>query len=377
MKETNNSQCQHSHSPQELLRLLQSQVHAHAHTHTHTNCQCHSGNNNNTNEENISYKKQYMREKYIFIPIILIKMFLSFYLYEKYFSYGLGKDLDIKYSQKSIFIFMIYLVILYGLAVFSSAAQTNINKYTILNINKKKELINLKQNFTICPFCHSAKFVRNSHCRLCNKCITFRDHHCPFVNNCVGFNNIQYFINFCFWGSYGIYFDMCSYFSFKYINLSIWVRIIFIIDFILNIVFLISLIGILLRSLFAIYNNRTYIETVRQIGIEVKCPFIDCFKEKNKLRVNNIFNTGFLNHLFYLVGPTLLHFILPLPKFKNYILDENCIIFEKTKSPDRLHLIKYKIKNNPNYIKDEIDKPSSPDEYIKLCHHYYDGKIIV
>ena len=69
--------------------------------------------------------------------------------------------------------------------------------------------------------------------------------------------------------------------------------------------------------------------------------------------------------------------ILPLPKFKNYILDENCAIFGKAKSPDRLQMVKLKIKNNPNYIRDEIDIPSSPDNYIKLCHYYYGGKVIV
>ena len=294
MKEGKNTQCQcqHIHNPQELLKNLQ------------THCQCHSTccNNKNNQESNNSYKKQLRKERLIFIPIVLLKMLLSFYFYEKYFCYSLGKDLDIKYSQKSIFLFMIYLVLLYILAIVSSATQTNINKYTILNItNKKKELMHLKQKFTLCPFCHSAKFVRNSHCRLCNKCITFRDHHCPFVNNCVGFNNIQYFINFCFWGAYGIFFDICSYLSFKYINLSLSVRIFFIIDFIANIIFLISLIGIILRSIFNIYNNRTYLETIRQFGIEIKCPIIDCCKEKNKTRVNNTFNIGFLNHFFYLI----------------------------------------------------------------------------
>ena len=361
------------------MKETKDEQHSHLCNNDNKNCQCHNNCCNNHIDQNKkhSYKKEYIKEKIIFIPIIIFKIMLSFYLYEKYFCYSLGNPLDIKYSQNSIFLFIIYLLILYLLSILSSATQTNVDKYTILNVNKStRELIKLP-NFMICNFCHSAKFIRNSHCRLCNKCISFRDHHCPFVTNCIGFNNMQYFINFCYWGAYGIIFDIISYFSFRYINIPIKTRILFKFDFIANIFFLLSLLGILFRSFLSIYNNRTYIETFRQIGIEIKCPIFDCLKERNKLMVNNAYNTGFLNHLFYLVGPTLLHFIYPLPKFKNYILDEKCPIFSTTKWPDKLELIKYKLSENPNYIKEEINEASSPDDFIKLCHNFYDGKIII
>ena len=344
----------------------------------HTHCQCHS--HNQINQEIKSYKSAYIKEKIIFIPIILIKLLSSFFLYEKYFSYSLGKDLDIKYSQKSIFFFIIYLIILYLITIFSSAAQTNIDKYTVFSKNKnsKKELFVFKQNYLLCIFCKSAKFVRNSHCRVCNKCISFRDHHCSFVTNCLGFNNMQYFLNFCFWGAYGIIFDISSYLSFKYINLSSSVRIIFVIDFIANIFFLCTLVGIILRSIFNIYNNRTFLEMSRQIGVEIKCPIIDCLKEKNNSKLINFYNIGFLSHFFYVIGPTLLHLILPLPKLKNFILDENCPIFAKTKTPNNLQLIKYKIQNEPNFSIEKIIKDdSNVENFIKLCHTYYDGKIII
>ena len=333
-------------------------------------CQKNLDNNSNNN----SYKINSLKEKIIFIPIILTKILISFFLYEKYFCFSLRNQIDINYSQKAVFYYTIYLLILYLFIIFSSSAQTNIfKKNNIL----KEEIIKLKQNYMICNYCLSGKFIRSSHCRLCNKCITFRDHHCSFINNCVGFNNIQYFLNFCFWGAYGIIFDIFSFYNFKYINLSITTRIIFLIDFFANILFLFVLFGIISRNIFNIYNNRTHIEIMRQIGIEIKCIFFDCFKEKNKYRINNMLNVGFLNHFFYLIGPTLLHFFLPLPKFKNYILDENCPIFTKVKMPNNLQLIKYKLKNDPNYIKKKINEESNPNDFIKFSYMYYDNKLIV
>ena len=153
--------------------------------------------------------------------------------------------------------------------------------------------------------------------------------------------------------------------------------IIFKIDFISNILFLLSALGMLIRSLLSIYNNRTYLESMRQIGIETKCPFYDCLKKSNQSKVSNMYNVGFLTHLYYLVGPTLLHSILPLPKLSNHVLDENCPIFTKIKFPDRIQILKYYNMKNPNYFKEQIEPASNPDEFIKRCHQYYDGKNII
>ena len=347
--------------------------------HTKLNSNCNYNNQNCNKKKIISYKKEYIMEKIIFIPIIIIKIYSSFYIYEKYFCKSLNNNLDIEYSQKSIFIFIIYLTILYIISIISPASKTNVVKYTSLisNNKPKKELFIIKQKYIMCNICNKKKFIRNSHCRICNNCISFRDHHCPFVTNCVGFNNIQYFLNFCFWGLYAIIFAFCSYFKFNYINLSIFSFIIIKIDFLANILFILSLLGIILRTLFNIYNNRTFLENIRQIGIEKKFPFIDIYKEYNKNMSTNYYNIGFLNHFFYLIGPSLLHFILPLPKFKNYILDENCPIFMKTKMPDSLEAFKYFKENEEDIIKKKLNEDSDPDNFIKLCHINYDGKIII
>ncbi len=355
--------------------------------HSHTSCHCgvnHKSNSNshhhmNMNDQNTtnnnSLKKRYFLEKFCFIPIILLKIFTSFFLYEKYYSYNSGNKLDVNYTQIAFAIYVLYILILYLTSILSSAEQTNVDKYTPLNTNKR-ELFKLKQSLLLCFYCHKIKFSRSSHCRVCNKCISFRDHHCPFVTNCIGFNNMQYFINFSLCGSNAIIYIIYCYFKFKYINLSLLTKIIINVDFIGNLFFLLTLIGIIFRCVVVIYNNRTYLESLKQMGIEVKMPIYDCFKKRNEKALNNGYNIGFLKHFFYVIGPTLLHFFFPLPKFKNYTLDENCPIFTKAKGVERLHSFKYNVNKIPNYIKEQIDMPTNPDSFIQLSHFYYDGKII-
>ena len=82
-------------------------------------------------------------------------------------------------------------------------------------------------------------------------------------------------------------------------------------------------------------------------------------------------------NLYYIIGPTPFHFIFPLPKYNNYILDENCPVFKRIKMADRLDVYKFMVKkdyNNANILSNE---ESSPNSYIKSCHKYYDGKNII
>ena len=57
---------------------------------------------------------------------------------------------------------------------------------------------------------------------------------------------------------------------------------------------------------------------------------------------------------------------------KTYGNDENSPIFLKCKFPNRLELIKYMAKKNPKYKDLLNDVESDPNNYIKLCHDYYD-----
>ena len=361
---------------------VQTQV-PHQHQHSHTNCQCqqqmHDNSINNFKNDKKGPRRQKLCAIFFFVPIIMLKIFSSYVLYMKYYVYDLKIQSDIDYSRFSATIFVMWLYISYFLAILTSPEQTNVNKYTPLNQEKckKKEIIKFNQSFIMCQYCNRVKFSRSSHCRVCKTCISFRDHHCIFINNCTGFNNIQYFVNFLFWGSYAIIFDMYAYLFFTYLQLSKTVRIISFIDFCGNIYFIINIFSILFRTLLTSYSNRTFLETQKTFHVEVKCPFYDCYKETNKLMANNSFNVGFLTHFYYLIGPSLLHFFLPLNKFKKYTLVENCPIFCKAKNPSAIQMLQYYMKDNANYYIDNILKSSEPDDYIKLCHKYYDDHNII
>ena len=350
-------------------------------TNNRANCQYHTNQNNNINNNHSKKIQGLHRDKIlskVFIPFLMLKIASTYILYIKYYCYNLQNEEDIKYSRFTMTIFIIFVYILLFLNILTPSEQTNVDKYTVLNkeISDKREIIELNQGYKICEFCNHIKFDRTSHCRVCKKCISFRDHHCLFTDNCIGFNNIQYFINFLFWSIYGNIYYMYCYLTFNYLNISKTIKIINLIDFIGNCCFFYNKISVIIRSLVAIYANRTFVEMKKDYNVEIKCPFIDCFKNVNKKMKQNPYNIGFLTHFYYAIGPSLLHFFFPLNKFKKYTLDENCPIFCKAKYPDSIQLLKYYLKNDENFYEEVMLKTSEPDDYLKLCHEGYDGYII-
>ena len=242
----------------------------------------------------------------------------------------------------------------YYLSVTVSGEQNNIKKY----FNKSKEIININYLFwKDCQFCNSKKFIRSSHCRTCQQCILFRDHHCPYTANCIGYKNIQYFLNFLFWGMYSIvYYNIsCIKFFIKKDNINLndgrimprYVKISIIIDFIVNILFFNGLLFLFLRTILIVYENYSTYEKDRFLNIERHYFCCNINRNANDFCYNNNWNIGFLSHLYYGIGPTILHSIFPIYKFKNYPLDENCCIFRKWKLPDTIEVLKVtmKIKN--------------------------------
>jgi hypothetical protein len=130
-----------------------------------------------------------------------------------------------------------------------------------------------------------------------------------------------------------------------------------------------------------IYNNRTQLENIRTAIVEYYCPICPkCVKDYRRYNIEpqvNLYNIGFLANLYYIIGPTPFHFIFPLPKYNNYLINENCPIFKKLKMPGRLELFKFMVKKDHNNINMLENDESNPNAYVKACHKYYDGKKII
>ena len=250
----------------------------------------------------------------------------------------------------------------------------NIYNIQARNYNNKDEKLSekityfdLKNYNQVCNYCHIRSFIRATHCLICDECILFKEEHCPYIANCIGFNNIQYFINLLVWCIYGlIYYSFLCIKSFILydIKIKIFPLIIMISDFIINLMILRSLLMKLYKLLYNIFFNITQYEMqMEENNINAK-------------KSQNLFNIGFLSHLYYIIGPTPFHFFFPLPKIKNYENDENCPIFLKCKFPNKLELVKFMAKREPKYKELLNDVESDPNNYIKLCHNFYDSKNI-
>ena len=275
------------------------------------------------------------------------------------------------------------------LTVTTKASQTKVDKYfdstfnNISNIDKNvpgKELKSLcVDEWIYCEFCKAKKFIRSSHCSTCKDCILLRDHHCPWVSNCIGFHNTQYFINFLIWALIA----MTCYFIF-YIRFVIVTKdhtgytlykVVGGFDLAVMIFFYMNVISVFLRMISGVYNNRMFVERRKNFMTEFYYP---CCNGKDMTNnMFNYFNIGFVAHFYYCVGPTLLHFLFPIPKFQDFVLDVNCPVFRKSRQVTKMELAKYFYYMDEKY-KNILNGPENePEYYLKLCHQHYDNKIIV
>ena len=342
-------------------------------------------NNNNLIDKDKELGKKMIRiQRLLFIPMISGKVIISFIFFELYLSYANDNKIDTSYMKISTYLIVFIFFYCYYLSIMTPATNTNVNKY--FNYSKEKQFLKIYL-WNNCQFCNSRKFVRSSHCRSCQKCILFRDHHCPYTANCIGYNNMQYFINFLFWGIYAIAFYniTCVRFFFRKNNTNLndgsempkAIFICIIIDFIINFMVINGLVILIGKTLLVIYNNFTNIEMGKYPNTENHCICCNIYKGSNLFTNNNVWNIGFLSHLYYIIGPTPLHFIFPISKFQKYAIDENCPVFNECKRPDKVQILKYMIKNkltDTNTLLNTGD--ANPDEFIKKCHKYYDGKTI-
>ncbi len=357
----------------------------------------------NHNDDNNKVNSVIRTQCFIFIPLITIIIFLPFFIYNNYLIFaGKKKTEEEIYNEKYVsYIILILILICYFLSIKTSSKQMKIEKYLYKNIindnnevdenknenneeniynnqikifnNKDEKLseqiafFDLKNYNQVCNYCHIRTFIRATHCLVCDECILFKQEHCQYIANCIGFNNIQYFINFLFWCIIGLllffFYFIIYLINIEYDNIKISVFIFILSDFAINIMIFVMIVKKLYKLFLNVWNNITQYELLL---------------EENELdkKNYNLFNIGFFNHLYYFLGFTLFHSFFPLPKIKNYGNNENCPVFLKCKFPNRLELIKYLAKREPKY-KDLLNQiESDPNNYIKLCHDFYDNKII-
>ena len=202
---------------------------------------------------------------FIFIPLVSIKILITFILYQTYLIYvnydkNIYENTDIKYDKYFSYTLLIIIYLCYFLSIRTSSKQMKIEKYIykkinnningkisnnnedksknsilnndnnnlsdnnfdnldkenvynnqVINFNNKDEKLSekityfdLKNYNQVCNYCHIRTFIRATHCLVCDECILFKEEHCPYIANCIGFNNIQYFINLIFWCIFGL-----------------------------------------------------------------------------------------------------------------------------------------------------------------------------
>jgi hypothetical protein len=331
-------------------------------------------------------RKEIIKERISFIPFISLKVVISFIICEFYLSYAAYNPIDTPYIKKSICLIVFMFFYTYYLSVMTRPIQTNVDKYFNYPI-REVQCFN-PYYWQDCPFCKSKKFIRSSHCRTCQQCILYRDHHCPYTANCIGFNNIQYFLNFLFWGMYEIVYYNISIIKFSLkpnntklndgSNIPKYFKLWIFIDFLVNVLFFNGILYLFFRTILIIYENYTTYNKERNPGIKRNFFCYNVYKKSNTFKIDNEWNLGFLKHFYYGIGPTILHAIFPLPKFKNYCIDENCGFFRKQKNAEKNQLLKYTLKEKKTDFESLMNSlDSNPDDFIKKAHEYYDGKEII
>ena len=350
--------------------------------------------NNIQKEESTESKKFTLtQQRLLFLPIVTTLMTLTWYEWRYYTKYTYKSE-ELENAKYFIDFSYITACITYFLCCFVISKQSNVDKYfdssnNVLTINQNQPGREIKSldplDWTDCKFCKHKKFKRSSHCRMCKTCILLRDHHCPWIANCVGFQNIQYFVNYNFWCVWSTFYTLSSFFQlcwnynsiklkYPYLYLN-WKKMSFFSFLSLfQISIFLSCIFTLINVFGMIYNNLTFVEILKNMEIE---RYSICQRKDLTKKIYNPYNIGFLSHFYYLIGPTLLHAIFPLPKFHTNILNEQNPVFAKCKQPTKLEVVKLLIEKDKKYENLLGGKENDPDYFLELCHKNYDGREIV
>ena len=313
-------------------------------------------------------------QKIIFAPTISLFFFIEFLLRVIYLINTKEiNDIEKRYYKFLIFFHLCFIYLSYFLSMFTDPSQTNINKkYSVTEESLSKLEPKLEKDFweDYCDYCRCQKFIRSNHCNICNKCVLLKFNHCFFIANCIGFKNVQYVINF-------LVLTICWLYKFqihcvKYFNKGNNFNFILTIFFILNFPLLLILFYYFLSLMFDVFNNQTKYERKKTNNLlDRYFPLYKCNDTDNKFRFPNVFNIGYLSHFYYLVGNTLLHFFLPLPKNKNYEIEEMCPIFKGCRQFDKIEFVNNMMKRNESYKNSIKDRYMEPDSYINFCRQKF------
>ncbi len=70
-----------------------------------------------------------------------------------------------------------------------------------------------------------------------------------------------------------------------------------------------------MKILIFIYNDITFVQTIRIPNMEIYNCCIDRYNAESEV---NLYNKGFIFSFYTIIGPTILHLLLPLPVTKKY-----------------------------------------------------------
>lgn len=324
-----------------------------------------------TSKVSLTFSKP--KQRVVFVPIVSFLIIVPYIFTVKYLIPIQYESEDASVQKGIVRLLVLLIFITYFMAVFSNPNQRT---------SSRKVYYNEQQESTdedYCISCQKKKFKRSIHCNLCKTCVLLKNQHCFFIANCIGLNNTQYVVNFLFWSVYGLFsyqkiFLSCLIF---YHNSVMKMKALQVLFFIFSLFLIIYFGRFLIVLLLDIYNNTTKLEKEANPNMEKNFFLNNCNEASNKEKFPNVWNRGFLSHFYYIIGPTPLHFLFPLPKGNEFVLGENSIVCKEFKQLDKFELAKVLIRKDENYKQIINDKKIEPQKYIKLCHTKYNGKIIV
>ncbi len=310
----------------------------------------------------------------LFSVMFCIDYSLELFVFSKIFQLSIEKRAYKFFST----LFFIIVVIIYITLLIKSPAQTNIElvmekeKYRII----PDYLLDSYPKF--CEYCdNKRKFERSSHCRICNCCILRRDHHCNFINKCVGYNNNKLFFIYLIYQmifAFIFFRGFITYYNSDPTNEKFETLICFF-SFISALITLLLFFWVF--SLFSklIYSYLTDLTFYEQYLNPNMYEELNASEKENENKERNIYDKGWIANLVNVLGPTLLHFILPLPFQVKCQFPEETKTFESciNISPGELtrELSGTVYDTLDNIVKSQIDS-ANPSRFMDNARKCYD-----